>query len=311
MAGQSVICEIAPRPRDTQEARTPWEVHVGPMTFRDGNMELRPQMKLGGEVGHFKAEAGFSDVRDGLRFEWGCRASADAKSTGHSLEKLHENIRLNIKDQAAEAGSSAASAITTALQTLGLDRRSCADTCASRQAEAVWSGVESALERAQVILGSSASSASSGMGSIAESLGVSVADLNRVLSGAPSQAEGTSAGPAQAAEAGVETNRSRHEVSATCGAAAAGPEDAMSLRIVASAGLAVCAKMCLGWCDTQGYRMVGAGGKVDSVLSLGGEVFAGWHSSGVGMRIVLGIGHFSFEYDFPRAVRPRGSVPGQ
>jgi len=268
--------------RDEAETAAPWELHLGPWTFRAGDVEIRPQMKFGGQVGHFKAEAGFSDVRDGLKFDWGCKAFADAKSTGHSLEELHDNIRLKISNDAAAAGSGAASAITSALHMLGLDKSSCAEKlgiCGSREAEAIWSGAGLALERAQSLLSDSASEAGSRIGSIAQSLGLNVADLSHVLSGASESAK-------------------------TEGSNAALDAELMSLRVVASAGLAVSAQMCLGWCDTHGYRMVGAGGKADAGLSMGGEVFAGWHASGVGMRIVLGIGHFSFEYHFPRAVKP-------
>lgn len=274
---------------------SPWELHLGPVTLRSGgenNFELRPQMKFGGQMGHIQAEAGFSDVRDGLKFDMGCKASAEAKSSGHSLAELHENIRQEIGKNAAEAGSEAASAIQSTLQWFGLSSTSYAErlgASGSQRAEAMWAGSIDALESAQRMLSTSASEAGSRIGSIAQSLGLDVTDLDAVLSGADGAAEAKEAVEPEAAQ----------------------KAEPMSLRLVASAGLAVGAQMCLGWEDTQGYRMVGVGGNASAIISLGGEVFAGWHVSGVGMRLVLGIAHFTFEYHFPRAVRPERFGPGQ
>mmetsp|Transcript_1822 Transcript_1822/g.3980 ORF Transcript_1822/g.3980 Transcript_1822/m.3980 type:complete len:283 (-) Transcript_1822:308-1156(-) len=70
----------------------------------------------------------------------------------------------------------------------------------------------------------------------------------------------------------------------------------MVLKVQAALGLGVSAKVCLGWCDTKGYHMVGVGGKAASAVQLGGNLFAGKANDGKSMKIIVGVGNFTFEY---------------
>lgn len=257
-----------------------WELHLGPFTLRNGSApELRPQMKFGGSIGNIKAEAGFSDVRDGLKFDWGCRAWADARSTGNTLEELHVNMRQEIGSKTSQAASDASKTVSAAVQTVNPER------CAggrlglgnSQTVDKVWEGAGQAIEAAQSLLSrttsTAGSAAGSGLGRLAQELGCKVEDLDKILSG---------------------------------GAANEG-SPLMHLRLIADVGVAVRAQLNLGWEDTAGYKMMGVGGSADAILSLGGQIFAGWHKSGVGMRMMLGIGNFTFEYTFPQAKKPESS----
>jgi len=82
-------------------------------------------------------------------------------------------------------------------------------------------------------------------------------------------------------------------------------EEPLLLRVKAAVALGTSAELRLGWCDTQGYHMLGAGGSAAAAVSLGANVFAGKHASGASARVLLGIGNFDFEYTFPL-----GSVGG-
>uniref|UniRef100_A0A7S0A7Y4 Uncharacterized protein n=1 Tax=Pyrodinium bahamense TaxID=73915 RepID=A0A7S0A7Y4_9DINO len=314
--GAELVAQPGPReqlPAVDASSGPGWELHLGPLTWRGGGgqgaqgVELRPQLKLGGQVGNFKVEGGFSDVRDGLRFDWGCKAFAEAEGSGRSLAELHESVRQRICSGTSEASSGAASAVHNVAQRLGLGHASCTERLGRlwpwqsqqeqpqqpqaqsqqlqqrqelQQPLALWAGAGEALETAGRILGSSGAEAGSRVGQIASSLGVNVADLDHVLSG-------------------------RSE--------APGNGELMTLRVRASTGFGVSAQMCLGWCNTQGYRMLGISSKADAGISMGGDIFAGWHHSGVGIKIVLGLGNFMLEYHFPRAVVPQrtGSDSGK
>lgn len=73
----------------------------------------------------------------------------------------------------------------------------------------------------------------------------------------------------------------------------------MELHVKAHVGVGTNWMACLGWCDTKGYHMMGVGMEASAVFTAGGHVFAGKHKNGDGIRIILGIGNFSFEYTCP------------
>jgi hypothetical protein len=253
---------------------TAWKVHLGPFTFRstEGVFELRPQLKFGGQYGHVKAEAGISDVRDGLRFDWNCKAFAEVEGLGHSLDEVHSDIKQRFHSNVAKAKSDASSRVNGIVQKLGLrNATSAQQTDEPRPSQGRWQGFEEALGTAQEFLGVGSSAAGSKLSQIATSLGMDPTDLERALNGS-------------AAGARLET----------------GP--AMTLCVRAFSGFGFTAQMCLGWLDTKGYRMVGVGGTAAALIAAGGCVFAGRHSSGIGIKIVLGIGNFTFQYHFPQAV---------
>lgn len=86
-------------------------------------------------------------------------------------------------------------------------------------------------------------------------------------------------------------------------------KDWLQLVVNASLGIGASAKVCLGWEDTKGYHMVGVGGEVAQGYALGGNVFAGKHSTGTSMKIILGIGNFDFRYTVPCKVKDTPSAP--
>jgi hypothetical protein len=233
-------------------------------------------MKFGGQWRLLKAEAGLSDVRDGIKLDWNCKAFAEVEGSGHSLDQLHENIRLKICGGVAEAISGAGNwfrdfAHAVSCQSLS---NSCADANNSRLC---LPGAEEALNVAQKSLGGSGSEAGSAIKQIARSLGLEVSQLERMLQGCAAEEDAVI--PKDASDS-----------------------EPMTLRIRGSTGLGVTAQMCLGWVDTTGYRMVGIGSKADAGIAAGGSAFAGRHVSGIGLKIVLGIGNFTFFYHFPNAV---------
>merc|ERR1712008_132946 len=75
----------------------------------------------------------------------------------------------------------------------------------------------------------------------------------------------------------------------------------MQLRLRAHTGVGIGGMVCLGWCDTSDYHMIGVGAETSAMLTTGGHIFAGKHADGLSMRIFLGIGNFAFEYTFPLA----------
>merc|ERR1712048_384160 len=130
-------------------------------------------------------------------------------------------------------------------------------------------------ERAQQILSSSASDVGSQLAQIARLLGLDIAELEHAFKGR------------------------------LCA-------EPMRLRVKASTGFSVNAQMSLGWCDTQGYRMLGIGSKATAIASMGGNIFAGRHSSGKGIKIVLGVSNFTFESILPLALETdEASQPNQ
>lgn len=204
--------------------RSKWEINLGPLSFGSKGIDLKPQLKIGAQTSGLKAEAGLSDLRDGLKFSAKAEASLDAVAEGKTLKELHASIQLE------------------------------------------QPGFREALAAAQQMLDSGAQS----LAGIAESLGVPVMLLESSLSG---KSLGT-----------------------------------MKLKVTAQVGIGMSAQVCFGWEDTKGYHMVGVGGKASAALSVGGNVFAGRHSSGESAKIILGIGNFKFDYIFPLELE---NLPGR
>jgi len=73
----------------------------------------------------------------------------------------------------------------------------------------------------------------------------------------------------------------------------------ISLKVQAELGAGLSAHVCLGWKDTQGYSMVGVGGKASAAVALSVSAFAGRHCKNKAAKIKLGITNFKFEYIFP------------
>merc|ERR1712183_99668 len=95
-------------------------------------------------------------------------------------------------------------------------------------------GFREALNTAKKLLSSSASEANSVFSKLAEMLGMERSELER-------------------------------HFGKSCDADLAGEpideRDLMKLKVKAHVGMGVSAEVCLGWCDTKGYHMVGVGGE--------------------------------------------------
>lgn len=122
-------------------------------------------------------------------------------------------------------------------------------------------GFREALDAAKVFLSSRAEK----LASVAESIGISKERLETALNG---KCTGTKCSP-------------------------------LTLKVQAEVGAGLSAHVCLGWKDTQGYNMVGVGGKASAAVALSVSAFAGRHCKNKTAKIVLGITNFKFEYTFP------------
>jgi len=73
----------------------------------------------------------------------------------------------------------------------------------------------------------------------------------------------------------------------------------MHLKVQAdlSAGGSVDAR--LGWCNTEGYHMVGLGAGAAIGADFSFKLFAGKHKTGKSMKVIIGLSNFTFEYTFP------------
>mmetsp|Transcript_61179 Transcript_61179/g.132027 ORF Transcript_61179/g.132027 Transcript_61179/m.132027 type:complete len:285 (-) Transcript_61179:386-1240(-) len=127
-------------------------------------------------------------------------------------------------------------------------------------------GFREALGVVKSMLNTSRDAAGSAVSDLAEMLGFKRSEMADVLDGNP---EGAGAKPRP-----------------------------MVLKVQAALGLGVSAKVCLGWCDTKGYHMVGVGGKAASAVQLGGNLFGGKANDGKTMKVIVGVGNFTFEYTF-------------
>lgn len=213
-----------------------WAVHLGPFSVVSSGIDVKPQLKVGGQFGCVRADYGLGDVREGLKLDMSLSAQAYARTTGQSITELHENMRRDLSDKAAFAGQAA----------------------------------QQALDTAGRILSTSACEAGSQIARIAAAVGLDAESFTELLSEAP--------------------------------------PSPMSLRATASTGFGMNFKLCLGWTDPDGYKMVGISTKLTTGLTFGGDVFAGKHSSGTSLKILVGIGNLAFEYIIP--IRTEGKSSG-
>jgi len=75
--------------------------------------------------------------------------------------------------------------------------------------------------------------------------------------------------------------------------------DAMRLNVIVSSGVGGGLEVRLGWEDTKGYHMLGAGGSAKAVVHLGANIFAGVHRNGKSLKVIVGVNNFTFEYILP------------
>lgn len=227
-----------------------WSLHLGPLSLGSQGVDLKPQFKVGGHVRNFKAEAGLSDVRDGLKLAVKAQASLEVTAKGHSVAELHENIQCDTP------------------------------------------GFREALVAAQKLLAQgakdSAALAASGLAQLAKALKTDTKTLQRLFSGTSEEEVPASAMTAASPDA---------PPSAPSSSSPGRPP--MTLKVKASTGVGASAEVRLGWCDTKGYHMVGVGGKATAGLTAGCTVFAGRHTKGSSVKIILGFSNFQFEYTFP------------
>jgi len=99
-----------------------------------------------------------------------------------------------------------------------------------------------------------------------------------------------------ASSIGISTDKLKAALAGKCTKTQCTP---MTLKVTAETGVGLSAEVRLGWKDTQGYNMVGVGGKASAAISLRLSAFAGRHSKKRCAKILLGITNFKFEYVFP------------
>lgn len=254
-----------------------WTVHLGPLSVGSAGVHVRPQLKFGGQVGNLQGGLGLSDLRDGLRFDAGCNAFAEAMGTGHSIRDVHASIREHFEESAVAVGSS----VCNGAAVVGCSK-GCLERVLGPRSQAERK-LNEALDAAGIILSSSATEIGSRSEEIAKGLGIDTAELERMLAGEVAVGE----------EAEAEDRP--HD------AQSAESRPPMTLRLRASTGVSVSCELCLGWSDTTGYKMAGIGAKATAGVAVGGNLFVGRHVSGVGVKIVVGVGNFTLEYTFPCA----------
>merc|ERR1712217_254236 len=96
-----------------------------------------------------------------------------------------------------------------------------------------------ALDMAGRMFSGTSADSYSRLSEIAKALGVDLEDLQKMLEG-------------NAAEPGTKS---------------------IKLNVRATTGMGVSGKMCLGWSDSEGYRMIGCGGRATTLVAMGLEVF--------------------------------------
>jgi len=162
--------------------------------------------------------------------------------------------------------------------------------------EELHKGIQQALCEKAVTAGQAANSwgfgsnglpsDSSDSGALAEALDT----VGKILSTSATQASSRVTHLASACGLDVETFKRALEEE---------PPSPMTLRAIASTGVGMNLKLCMGWSDLQGYRMVGVGTKLTTGLTLGGDAFAGRHCSGTSLKILIAVSNFAFEYTIP------------
>lgn len=200
-----------------------WQVHLGPLSFGNKGVEVKPQLKVGVDSKNVNVDFGLGDVRDGVRLAAKVEAKVEAKSEGSSVKQLHEKVQC--------------------------------DTI----------GFEQALNVAKGAFGAGGN----GVAQMACKLGLDIESLQKVF-------EGT------APPVGTPMER-----------------QPATLKVKAAMAVGAAGQVCLGWEDTSGFHMVGAGGHAAAAVSLGCNIFVGKHCTGTLVKIVLGIGNFDFEYVLP------------
>jgi len=73
----------------------------------------------------------------------------------------------------------------------------------------------------------------------------------------------------------------------------------MHLKVQADVNVGGSVDARLGWCNTDGYHMLGLGAGAAIGASISFKLFAGKHKSGNSMKIIIGVSNFTFEYTFP------------
>lgn len=70
-----------------------WGIDLGPISIGSSGVGVKPQFKLGGNVGNFSAGGGIGDVRDGLSLEAGAEVKQTFNASGNSLAQFFQNLK--------------------------------------------------------------------------------------------------------------------------------------------------------------------------------------------------------------------------
>mmetsp|Transcript_93580 Transcript_93580/g.202369 ORF Transcript_93580/g.202369 Transcript_93580/m.202369 type:complete len:259 (+) Transcript_93580:120-896(+) len=134
-------------------------------------------------------------------------------------------------------------------------------------------GFREALEKSKDIMDFGGSKASAACKQIAKMLGIPEARLQKIMDG-----KTTGGGP-------------------------------MKLGVKVATGVGAGAEVRLGWEDTQGYHMVGVGGEAKAAVNVGANLFAGKHKDGTSIKVIVGVGNFTFEYVLPTSKQDAAEEP--
>lgn len=310
--GKDVIIVSA---KADKKKKAAWAVHVGVVTVGSDGVEVKPQMKIGAESDNFSTEIGLSDVRDGIKVAAEGKVMTDVRAEGRSVSELHRNIKcdtigfkqaLEVAKSILSAGKEkATSDLTTIAEVLGLDMASLEKMLGDRKTDD-----SSEADDGQLVdrwtTGLQADDGSRRWTIVGLKLwdtGYLSTDRKRYKDDSDGtfwveHLDGSYIMTLDGAVPDVWCPACQGKT--TVGKDGDDGNAAMfQLRVEGAVGMGLSAEVRLGWANTQGYKMVGCGGKASAGAGVGADVFAGKHETGTSAMIILGIGNFTFEYIFP------------
>lgn len=140
-------------------------------------------------------------------------------------------------------------------------------------------GFREAMDSAKALLGRTSNKAGSVISKVSEIIGIGNERLEKLLAGKD------------------EMTKKKHG------------NTPLELKVKGDVGIGVTGAVCLGWCDTKGFHMVGVGGTAAAALAVGVNVFAGKHGDGTCFKLILGLSNFCFEYIIPLGEVTEEPVP--
>lgn len=86
----------------------------------------------------------------------------------------------------------------------------------------------------------------------------------------------------------------------------------VSVTMLVKSGVGVSAAVCLGWADTEGFRMVGVRGTLAAGLGLGNDILIGRHTKEPTVKCVLGLPNVCMDMVFSNVqAKPAAEGPDE